>query len=31
MVAETSDRLRKEYMGVRDDYWCKFLTFLAIC
>jgi hypothetical protein len=31
MVAETSDRLRKEYMGVRGDYWCKFLTFLAIC
>lgn len=25
MVAETSDRLRKEYMGGRDDYWCMFL------
>jgi hypothetical protein len=29
MVAETSDRLRKEYMGDRDDYWCKFLASLV--
>jgi hypothetical protein len=26
MVGETSERLRKEYMGDRDDYWCKFLS-----
>ena len=31
MVAETSDRLRKEYMGDRDDYWCMLSTYLVMC
>jgi hypothetical protein len=30
MIATTSDRLRKEYMGDRDDYWCTFWACLAM-
>lgn len=27
LLGETFDRVRKQHMGDRDDYWCKFVSF----